>query len=98
MEGMNERSLPPSSGKPRVANDFAIDDFYLIVENPAIHSLSRVPALFREPWGNGSGEEPMYTRVNAAAFRPISSAFQALEYAAFGARPAPFHAVSAILH
>ena len=83
---------------PTLRNGFAIDDFYLVVDNPAVHQLRGVPALFTQPWGNGAGGDAMYTRVNAASFRPVTSTLLAVEYSLFGPRPAPFHATSALLH
>lgn len=83
---------------PALRNGFAIDDFYLVVDNAAVHSLRTVPRLFAEPWGNGAGHDAMYTRVNAASYRPVTSTLFAVEYSLFGARAAPFHATSALLH
>lgn len=78
-------------------NGFAIDDAYLVVNNPQIRDLHRVPGFFIQAWGNGSGD-PSYQQVNAAYYRPLSSALLALEYALFGLHPAGFHLVSALLH
>ena len=82
---------------PTLRGGFVIDDAYLVVQNPAIHSLSRVPSFFVEPWGGGAGGTD-HAGVNAAYFRPLTTLLHAVEYQLFGARAWGFHLGSCLLH
>ncbi len=68
------------------ANGFVWDDFETIVRNADVHSLENLGEILTTP-----DLTPPY-------FRPLTRALFALEWEAFGATPAAFHAVSVVLH
>lgn len=92
-------------GLMTLPNGFVIDDHYLIESNTALRELATVPGFFMSAWGNDGGGAAR-TQINAAYYRPLSSALQALEVALFSRRgaagltlvPAGFHLVSALLY
>lgn len=90
-------ALAAAVALPAVSNGWTIDDSYLVVANPAVHSLGNLPSFFSEPWGNGAGGQ-VNTRINASYFRPVATTLHAIEYAVFGPRPWGFHLVSLLLH
>jgi hypothetical protein len=82
---------------PTLRNGFAIDDIYVFVDQPAAHSLRNVPSFFAGGWGMGTNNA-QERALNTRYYRPIPTTLGALEYAAFGLRPAGFHLTSALLH
>jgi protein O-mannosyl-transferase len=80
-----------------LANDFAWDDGYLVVGNPAIQDLSRVPDLFVKPWAAGSDYD-LGARQNAPYFRPVALASMALDWAVAGPDPLVFHGTNLLVH
>lgn len=70
-----------------VGNPFVYDDNWLVVKNPAIRSLSQIPAII------GFTEEGF--QLNTRWTRTVT---YALEYAAVGARPALYHGTNIALH
>lgn len=82
---------------PTLRNDFAIDDFVVFVNQPLTHDLGNIPQFFNRGWGMGTVNQQSLA-MNTRYYRPVSTTLGALEYAAFGLRPAWFHLVSALLH
>jgi len=82
---------------PTLRNGFAIDDFYVFVNQPRIRDLGSIPGFFRGGWTVGSADR-LSNAMNTHYYRPIATTLAALEVAAFGLRPVWFHAVSALLH
>lgn len=80
-----------------LANDFAWDDDYLIVGNPAVHGFEQAAAWFAQPWSAGStlgsGREQ-----NALYWRPLAQASYALDWVLGGGRPWTFHLTNDLLH
>jgi hypothetical protein len=71
---------------------FVYDDHALIEERAAVHSLARLPELWKgEFW---QGLAPIHFRY----FRPIVSTSYALDWAVYGGRPAGFHVTNLVLH
>jgi len=72
---------------------FIYDDNYYIRDNPAIRSLTNIPAFFTRP-----ETAIAHTGQSRLIYRPLTTTFFAFEYYAFGgAHPASFHFVSIIL-
>lgn len=73
-----------------VPGGFVYDDEYYVRDNPAIRRLANWPYFFTEPATAVS--HPLQQNM---VYRPLATAFFALEYAAFGAdRPGRWHLVS----
>ena len=73
-----------------VANGFVFDDVRVIQQDQRVHSLRRLPELLSGPyWGKDYGN---------SAYRPVTSASFALDWAAGSGRPAVFHATNVLLH
>jgi protein O-mannosyl-transferase len=70
-------------------NPFVFDDLGLIVQNPTIHSLSYLPAIFLNK--NTS-------HLISSYYRPISQALYAIIYAIFNTQPFWYHLVQIIIH
>ena len=62
------------------------DDTKLIVDNPGIRSLS------------GDSLSTMFSLQKGRTFQPIRELSYALDYAMWGLRPGPYHAVNVLLH
>ncbi len=73
-------------------NDFVLDDYPLIVDNPNIKSLKFLPSFFSSDIYNygGSGQTNYY--------RPILLASYSLDYAFWGLNPAGFHLTNILIH
>lgn len=71
--------------------DFALDDVPLVRDNPSIRDLSRLPALFGEPYWATPGED-------YGLYRPVTVASLALNRALTGEGPAGFHLGNVLLH
>jgi tetratricopeptide (TPR) repeat protein len=68
---------------------FLLDDQYIVVENPAIRDLSRVPDLFTQtPPG----------AINRNYYRPVFLGSLALDYALWELSPRGYHATSILWH
>ncbi|HEV2670341.1 MAG TPA: hypothetical protein VGU74_04570 [Gemmatimonadales bacterium] len=71
-------------------NGFAMDDLYIIVWNPLVHSISGVWRAFAAPYWPPDLGGQMY--------RPLSLATYAIDWAIAGNHPAWFHAVNLLWH
>ncbi|NOZ01479.1 MAG: tetratricopeptide repeat protein [Deltaproteobacteria bacterium] len=80
-----------------LSNDFAWDDNYIVLENPAIRDLSSVPDLFTQPWAQGVTYDQGDVQ-NRAYYRPLALASMAVDWALAGASSATFHATNMVLH
>ena len=75
-----------------VLNDFAFDDRSIIVENTEIQDLSTLPeALISPYWPNEYGKE-------LGLWRPVTTAFYGIQWAAWGENAAMFHVLNVLLH
>ena len=71
-------------------NEFVTDDQWIIIKNPMIQDLSKIPKLFAVNYWHGYIESNLYRPVTVASF--------ALNHAVGGLNPAGYHAVSILLH
>lgn len=72
------------------SNGFALDDDSILVDNPAIRSLARVPELFAADYW-----EPT---VKSGLYRPLVTLSYALNHAVGGFDPLGYHWVNIALH
>ncbi len=72
--------------------EFAYDDYYLITDNPGVHSLSNFADFFTDTSRISNTEIQFYL------YRPLSPISFALSYVAFGLNPVPYHAINILLH
>ncbi len=82
---------------PTLGNGFAIDDVHVFIDQPATHSLRKIPQFFAGGWGMGS-TNVQERALNSRYYRPIPTTLGAVEYAVFGLHPAGFHLISSLLH
>ncbi len=86
------------SGLPVLFNDFAWDDTYLVLDNPAIRDLSNAPDILARPWASGVGYA-LGDVQNRTYYRPLALLSMALDQAvAGGPDPRVFHATNLALH
>lgn len=78
-------------------NDFAWDDNYIVLDNPAIQDLSTATELFINPWAMGVGYE-LGDVQNRAYYRPLALTSMALDWALAGPDPLVFHTTNLVLH
>jgi hypothetical protein len=71
-----------------VRNGYALDDDYILRNNPLVHGLGNVGALLTSPYWPGSDE----------MYRPVTLLTFAVEWALFGDAPGVFHATNVLLH
>lgn len=71
-----------------VRNGYALDDDYILRNNPLVHGLGSVGTLLGSPYWPGSDE----------MYRPVTLLSFAVEWALFGDAPGVFHAVNVLLH
>jgi len=73
-----------------VLNGFALDDVFVIVRNPSLHSLASAWRVFGETyWPAAQG---------AALYRPLTSLGFLAQWAIGGGSPLPFHVFSILLY
>lgn len=82
---------------PNLANDFAWDDHYLVVDNPAVHSLDQASSWFADPWSAGTAQEGSRGQ-NALYWRPVTQASYAVDWVISGGKPWFFHLTNDLLH
>ncbi|MFH0877007.1 MAG: tetratricopeptide repeat protein [Candidatus Omnitrophota bacterium] len=70
---------------------FLWDDLHLVVGNPTIKHLVRLPEVFTQDIGYAAG-------LPYGFWRPVAMALYALEYAAVGLNPCLYHATNIVLH
>lgn len=74
-----------------LANGFALDDVWIIQENPSVHGIDQLPAAFSRPyWPRVDTDEAMY--------RPVTIASFILDWELWDGRAAGFHLVNILLH
>ena len=73
-----------------LANGFAYDDRWIIVDNPNVHDLAH--------WWNVFGETYWPATRNAALYRPLTILAYQLQWAIGGTDPLLFHTVNVILY
>lgn len=78
-------------------NDFAWDDGYIVLDNPAIRDLANVPGMFAAPWASGVGYA-LGDAQNRPYYRPLPLASMAVDWAVAGPDPAVFHATNIATH
>lgn len=76
---------------PTLRCDFVFDDRGVILMNPLMQDLGDLPRLVASPYWNAPGHRH-------ELYRPLTSAWFALDGAISGMRPAWFHGVNAVLH
>ena len=76
---------------PTLRCDFVFDDRGVILMNPLMQDLRELPRLVASPYWNAPGHR-------RELYRPLTSAWFALDGAISGMRPAWFHGVNAVLH
>jgi tetratricopeptide (TPR) repeat protein len=69
-------------------NGYALDDAFILRDNPAVHGLGSLRAVLLGAWWPGTNE----------MYRPVTLLSFAVEWALFGDAPAWFHAASVLLH
>jgi tetratricopeptide (TPR) repeat protein len=75
---------------PTVGNDFTIDDFFIVRDNPDIASLDNIPGHFVAPYWPG--------RVEAGMYRPLTILSLTVNRALTGPEPWGYHLVNLLLH
>ena len=73
-----------------VTNGFALDDVAIIVNDPRIHSLSGIPAIFAQPYWT--------VEAGSSLYRPLTSVAFTLQWVLGGGSPVIFHVVSILLY
>ena len=73
-----------------LGNGFALDDPYLVVRNPYLHSLANIPRFFTSDYW-----EPT---IRSGLYRPLVTTSYALNRALGGVDPGGYHALNALLH
>ena len=69
-------------------NGYALDDDFILRNNPLVHGLGRAGELLRSAWWPGTRE----------LYRPLTLLTFAAEWQLFGDAPAVFHATNVLLH
>ena len=74
-----------------LANGFALDDQFIIEDNPDVHGLAVLPDAVTGPyWPDATAELAMY--------RPVPLASFAVDWSIWAGRPAGFHFTNILLH
>ncbi|HUG40884.1 MAG TPA: hypothetical protein VMM12_10380, partial [Longimicrobiales bacterium] len=74
-----------------VPNGFALDDVFIIQDNPQVHGFQKLPqAVTGSYWPTGPAELGMY--------RPLTLATFAVDWEIWGGRPFGFHLANVLLH
>ncbi|MCS7079588.1 MAG: tetratricopeptide repeat protein [Chloracidobacterium sp.] len=74
-----------------LANGFTYDDTPIIVNNPAIRSLTDAPRLFLSGYWD-------HRQAGLSNYRPLFAVTLAVDYAVWGLRPAGYHLTNILLH
>jgi protein O-mannosyl-transferase len=82
---------------PNLLNRWAWDDDYLVVNNPAVHTLGQAGHWFADPWSAGT-TSAQGRRQNALYWRPLTQASYALDWVLSGGQPWLFHLTNDLLH
>lgn len=73
-----------------VTNGFALDDVAIIANDPRVHSLTGIPAIFAQPYWT--------VEAGSSLYRPLTSVAFTLQWALGGGSPLIFHVVSIVLY
>ncbi|MEW6684256.1 MAG: tetratricopeptide repeat protein [Nitrospirota bacterium] len=73
------------------ANDFVMDDFHTVRDNPAVRSFALAGSWFVSPHATS-----VFRDRNL--YRPIMVASHAIDYAIWGAKPGPYHLTNLLIH
>ncbi|MEA3247246.1 MAG: tetratricopeptide repeat protein [Gemmatimonadota bacterium] len=73
-----------------LANGFAYDDRWIIVENPTVHDIAH--------WWNVFGDTYWPSIRNAALYRPLTILAYVVQWAAGGGTPLLFHVINVVLY
>ncbi|MDX1673206.1 MAG: tetratricopeptide repeat protein [Longimicrobiales bacterium] len=73
------------------ANGFALDDHFIIVDNPRVHGTDRLVEVVTEPYWPDSPDR-------LGLYRPLTAASYAIEWELWGGDPMPFHITNILLH
>ena len=73
------------------ANGFALDDQFIIVDNPRVHGTDRLGDVLTEPYWPDSPDR-------LGLYRPLTAATYAVEWELWGGDPLPFHLTNILLH
>ena len=83
------------SGGNTLRNDFAYDDFPIIVRNPAVTQPDRAGDVWtKDYWGHARG----YDADRDLLFRPLTVLSFRLNHLAWGTNPAGYHLINVLLH
>ncbi len=72
-------------------NDFVMDDFHIILENPYIKSITYVPDIF-------FSNVLSYVDARSSLYRPVAHLIWMLSYHVFGLAPWGYHLVNVLFH
>lgn len=73
-----------------VTNGFALDDVAIIANDPRVHSLTGIPAIFAQPYWT--------VEAGSSLYRPLTSVAFTLQWVLGGGSPLIFHVVSIMLY
>lgn len=76
---------------PSFFNGFVADDYFLVVNNPLVHSLEHLPTLFSGTLGNQGGQ------YAGLYYRPFMLAYFAIVHVFFGNTPFLYHLMQLLL-
>jgi tetratricopeptide (TPR) repeat protein len=74
-----------------VENDFVMDDFHTVRDNPAVRSLALAGSWFLSPHATS-----VFRDRNL--YRPVMVTSHAIDYAIWGAKPGPYHLTNLLIH
>jgi hypothetical protein len=74
-----------------LANGFALDDVYIVKQNPRVHALGDLRSIWLKPYWPFFGRE-------LGLWRPMAIFGYALQWAVMGDKPWFFHSVNILLH
>ena len=78
---------------PSLTGEFLWDDELLIVHNPAVKSISNIPAAFAKPFFDQVIETPRIT-----FYRPLVTTINTIQYMLFGLVPSWWHLFNLLVH
>ncbi|MEW6252485.1 MAG: hypothetical protein AB1716_17750, partial [Planctomycetota bacterium] len=81
-----------------LSNDFAYDDYGLIVDNPRIRDLRAGRAIWLSDWWQPPAYVAEADPHRDRLYRPLTVFTFALDYAAWGLWPAGYHLLNVLLH
>ena len=76
-------------------NQFALDDYPIIVENPVIQSVGNVGTIFGTSYWSRGGTENL---GDPTLYRPLTVLTYAIDHAIWNLRPSGYHVMNVALH